>query len=80
ILKSAKKTGRLVVAHAAVEFCGLGAEICATVNEELWGHLKSPAVRIGAQYAPIAYSREIETNQVPNAGSIASRVRDIVKG
>ena len=80
ILQSVKKTGRLVVSHAAVEFCGLGAEICATVNEELWGQLKAPAVRIGAEYAPIAYSKDIETNQVPHAGSIAARVRQIVKG
>lgn len=79
ILDSVKKTGRLVVVHAAVEFCGLGAEICATVNEELWGQLKAPAVRFGAEYAPIAYSNAIETNQVPNAGSIAARVRQIVK-
>lgn len=79
VLASAKKTGRLVVAHAAVEFCGLGAEICSTVNEELWGKLKAPAVRIGAEYAPIAYSNAIETAQVPNGASIAARVRAIVK-
>ena len=36
VLESVKKTGRAVVVHAAVEFCGLGAEICSTINEELW--------------------------------------------
>jgi 2-oxoisovalerate dehydrogenase E1 component len=80
ILQSVKKTGRAVVVHAAVEFCGLGAEICSTINEELWGQLKAPAVRLGAEYAPIAYSKDIETNQVPNAGSIIARVRAAVKG
>lgn len=75
ILTSVKKTGRAVVVHAAVEFCGLGAEICSTINEELWGQLKAPAVRLGADYAPMAYSREIENHQVPNAASIAARVR-----
>ena len=80
ILKSVKKTGRAVVVHAAVEFCGLGAEICSTINEELWGQLKAPAVRLGAEYAPIAYSKDIETNQVPNAGSIIARVRAAMKG
>ncbi|MDE2597254.1 MAG: dehydrogenase E1 component subunit alpha/beta, partial [Sphingomonadales bacterium] len=79
ILASVKKTGRAVVVHAAVEFCGLGAEICSTINEELWGQLKAPAMRLGADYAPIAYSKEIETNQVPNAGSIAARVRAAMK-
>lgn len=79
ILDSVKKTGRALVAHAAVEFCGLGAEIASTINEELWGKLKAPATRLGADYAPIAYSNAIETSQVPNANSIAARVRALVK-
>jgi 2-oxoisovalerate dehydrogenase E1 component len=79
ILTSVKKTGRAVVVHAAVEFCGLGAEICSTINEELWGQLKAPAIRLGADYAPMAYSREIENHQVPNAGAIIARVREAMK-
>jgi pyruvate/2-oxoglutarate/acetoin dehydrogenase E1 component/TPP-dependent pyruvate/acetoin dehydrogenase alpha subunit len=79
VLDSVKKTGRALVVHAAVEFGGLGAEIASTINEELWGKLKAPAQRLGAEWAPIAYSNAIETNQVPSAGSIMARVREIVK-
>ena len=79
VLESVKKTGRAVVVHAAVEFCGLGGEICSTINEELWGTLKAPAIRLGAEYAPIAYSREIEMNQTPTVNAIAARVRGLVK-
>jgi 2-oxoisovalerate dehydrogenase E1 component len=79
ILASAKKTGRAIIVHSAVEFCGFGAEIASTINEELWGSLKAPAVRFGAAYAPIAYSKDIETNQVPNIQSIVARVRELVK-
>lgn len=79
VLESVKKTGRALVVHAAVEFCGLGAEICSTINEELWGKLKAPAVRLGADYAPMAYSNVIESSQVPNTGSIAARVRATMK-
>jgi pyruvate/2-oxoglutarate/acetoin dehydrogenase E1 component/TPP-dependent pyruvate/acetoin dehydrogenase alpha subunit len=79
ILESVKKTGRAVVIHAAVEFCGLGAEICSTINEELWGKLKAPAIRLGADYAPIAYSKDIEFSQVPSAPAIVARVRAAVK-
>jgi len=79
VLESVKKTGRALVVHSAVEFCGLGAEICSTINEELWGKLKAPASRLGADYAPIAYSSAIEFSQVPGAASIAARVRGIVK-
>ena len=78
VLASVKKTGRAVVVHAATEFGGLGGEICSTINEELWGQLKAPAIRLGAAYAPIAYSNAIEMSQVPNVGAIVERVRGVI--
>ena len=79
ILESVKKTRRALVVHAAVEFCGLGAEIASTINDELFSTLKGPAQRLGASYVPMAYSSEIEQAQVPGAASIAARVREMVK-
>jgi 2-oxoisovalerate dehydrogenase E1 component len=79
ILSSVEKTGRALVVHAATEFCGLGAEIASTISEELFGKLKAPACRFGAAYAPIAYSKIIETAQIPHAGTIAARVRELLK-
>ena len=79
VLDSVKKTRRALIVHAATEFCGFGAEIASTINEELFSTLKAPAARFGADYAPIAFSREIEINQVPNSQSIAARVRAVVK-
>ncbi len=79
ILSSVEKTGRALVVHAATEFCGLGSEIASTINEELFGKLKAPAARFGAAYAPIAYSKTIETAQIPHAGTIAARVRELLK-
>jgi len=78
ILDSVKKTGRCLVVHAATEFCGLGSEIAGTVNEELFAKLKAPASRMGADYAPIAYSSDIERDQIPHAGSITERVRQLI--
>ncbi len=72
------KTRRALVVHAATEFCGFGAEIASTINEELFSTLKAPAGRLGADYAPIGYSREIELNQIPQAKSIAARARDVL--
>jgi 2-oxoisovalerate dehydrogenase E1 component len=78
ILDSVKKTGRALVVHAATEFCGFGGEIASTINDELFGKLKAPAARFGADYAPIAYSRDIEMNQIPNAKSIAARIKQVM--
>jgi 2-oxoisovalerate dehydrogenase E1 component len=79
VLASVRKTGRALVVHAATEFCGMGAEIASTINEELFRTLKAPASRLGAAYAPMAYSREIETNQVPSTHSITARVLETMK-
>ncbi len=79
ILTSVEKTRRALVVHAATEFCGLGAEIASTINEALFSRLKAPASRFGAAYAPIAYSKIIETAQIPHAGTIAARVRELFK-
>ena len=79
ILSSVEKTGRALVVHAATEFCGLGSEIASTINEALFHKLEAPASRFGAAYAPIAYSRIIETAQIPHAGTIAARVRELFK-
>ncbi|HKR87467.1 MAG TPA: thiamine pyrophosphate-dependent enzyme [Phenylobacterium sp.] len=78
VLDSVRKTRRALVVHAATEFCGLGSEIAATLNAELFSTLKAPADRLGAEYAPIAYSPEIEFNQIPYAPAIAARARELV--
>jgi len=78
VFDSVKKTRRALVVHAATEFCGFGAELASTIGEELFSTLKAPVGRLGAAFAPIAYSREIETNQIPNAKSIAARARQVL--
>ena len=78
VLESVKKTRRALVVHAATEFCGFGGELASTIGEQLFSTLKAPVARLGADYAPIAYCREIETNQIPQAKSIAARVREVL--
>lgn len=78
MLESVRKTRRALVVHAATEFCGFGAELASTIGEELFRELKAPVGRLGAGYAPIAFSREIEMSQIPSAEQIVARVRRIV--
>lgn len=78
VLESVKKTRRALVVHAATEFCGFGGEIASTIGEELFSTLKAPVGRFGADFAPIAYCRDIEMNQIPQAKSIVARVREVV--
>jgi pyruvate/2-oxoglutarate/acetoin dehydrogenase E1 component/TPP-dependent pyruvate/acetoin dehydrogenase alpha subunit len=78
VLESVKKTRRALVVHAATEFSGFGGEIASTIGEELFSTLKAPVGRLGAEFAPIGYSQEIETNQIPNSKAIIARARQIL--
>jgi pyruvate dehydrogenase E1 component beta subunit len=56
VLASAARTRRLLVAHEAVQAGGFGAEIAATVAEEL----RIPVARLGAPRIPVGYSKPLE--------------------
>ncbi len=71
VLASAAKTGRLVVAHEAVRVAGFGAEIAATVAEELG----VPVKRVGGPRIPVGYSRPLEDEARVSAEAIAQALR-----
>jgi pyruvate/2-oxoglutarate/acetoin dehydrogenase E1 component len=56
VLASASRTGRLLVAHEAVQVAGFGAEVAATVAE----HLQVPVKRVAAPRIPVGYSKPLE--------------------
>ncbi len=68
VLRSVKKTRRLLVVHEAVQAAGFGAEIAATVAEELG----VPVKRLGAPRIPVGYSRPLEDEARVTAARIAA--------
>jgi pyruvate dehydrogenase E1 component beta subunit len=56
VFKSVKKTNKLLVVHESVQAAGFGAEIAATVAEELG----VPVKRLGAPRIPVGYSKPLE--------------------
>jgi pyruvate/2-oxoglutarate/acetoin dehydrogenase E1 component len=56
VFSSVRKTGKLLVVHEAVQAAGLGAEIAATVAEEL----NVPVRRLGAPRIPVGYATTLE--------------------
>jgi len=78
ILKSAAKTGRVVVVHEAVKDFGVGAEISSCIHEALHAKLKGPVVRWGAPLCPVPFSKALENAYLPNKDTIADTVRAAV--
>jgi acetoin:2,6-dichlorophenolindophenol oxidoreductase subunit beta len=79
VLGSVARTGRAVVAHHATRFAGFGAEVASVINEELFGQLAAPVVRVGARYAPIGSAATLEAAVMPSAATIAEAVRTVVE-
>jgi pyruvate dehydrogenase E1 component beta subunit len=78
IVESVKKTHRVVVAHEAVRFCGIGGEIAAQITEEAFDYLDGPPMRIGAPSSPVPYSPVLEKEWVPNSDDILAAANTLV--
>jgi len=75
VLASVARTGRAVVVHEAVKFCGIGAEVAAQINEELFGQLKAPVLRVGGYHCPVPFAKPLESEFLPHPGRIEAAVR-----
>jgi pyruvate/2-oxoglutarate/acetoin dehydrogenase E1 component len=72
IVASVERTGRLVVAHEAVEHGGFGAEIAAQVQSAAFDFLDAPVTRVGAPFAPIPFSAPLEDAYLPGTDEIVA--------
>jgi acetoin:2,6-dichlorophenolindophenol oxidoreductase subunit beta len=78
IVESVKKTHRVVVAHEAVRFCGIGAEIASQITERAFDYLDGPPMRIGAPSSPVPYSPALEKEWVPGVDEIMEAANTLV--
>ncbi len=77
IVRSVKKTGRVVVAHEDSLSWGYGAEIAARIGSELFEFLDAPVRRIGALDTFVGYNPVLEDAILPQVSTIATALRDL---
>ncbi len=75
VFASVRKTGSLLVVHEAVQAAGFGAEIAATVAEEL----NVPVKRLGAPRIPVGYAIPLEDEARITAGKIAACIARLLQ-
>lgn len=80
ILRSVRKTGRLVVVHEAAAPCGIGAEVAAIAFEHAFDALKAPVRRVTGPDAPAAASWVLEQAGVPQPEAIRRAALDLMVG
>ncbi|GIT26934.1 MAG: alpha-ketoacid dehydrogenase subunit beta [Gammaproteobacteria bacterium] len=78
VLDSVEKTGRLLVAHEAVQVGGFGAEVAATVADRAFSSLRAPIKRIGAPRVPIPYAPPLEDLLRVTPERIAAVARELM--
>jgi 2-oxoisovalerate dehydrogenase E1 component len=78
IIKSVKKTSRLVIAHEGWKRWGFGAEVAAMIAEKAIDWLDAPIVRVGARDTPMPYNDTLERLVIPSTQDIIDAVKQVV--
>ncbi len=80
VVKSVKKTGRLIVADGGWAACGVSAEVAAVVAEsDAINHLKAPVRRVALPPAPAPMSSTLEQAYFHGADDIVAAARDMIE-
>ena len=69
VVASVQKTGRLVVAHEAPTFGGIGGEIASRVSERAFLSLEAPVIRVGGFHMPYPVAK-VEEHYLPDIDRI----------
>ena len=75
MLDTVRKTGKILIVHAANRFMGAGAEVAAFMAEEAFEYLDAPVQRIGGLDTPVPFSPPLEQAYRPDAAKICAAAR-----
>lgn len=77
IIKSVKKTNRLVSVEEGWPFAGIGAELSALMMEEAFDWLDAPVKRVTGVDVPLPYAQNLEKLALPNENDIIKAALEI---
>jgi pyruvate/2-oxoglutarate/acetoin dehydrogenase E1 component len=78
ILASARKTGKVLIAHEATRSCGAGAEVAALIGEEAFEDLDAPVRRLTTPDVPIPFSPPLEQAVLPQLDDMKEACRELL--
>lgn len=78
VRESVKKTHRVVIVEECMKTGGIGAELVALVNEQLFDELDAPIVRLSSQDIPTPYNGKLESLTIVQPQQIVEAVQKIV--
>ena len=79
LFNSVVKTGRAVVIHEGFLFAGVGAEICARIQEACFDILQAPVLRVANRDVPQPYATNMEQLVIPSPDRIVQAVQQVME-
>jgi len=77
IFQSVSKTHRVVIAEQDRPYCGIGAEICFRIQNEIFDELDAPIARVSQEDVPMPYNERLEKAVLPSAKKIVAAVERV---
>jgi len=75
ILRSVRKTNRVVIVEEGWRFSGMGAQIAEVIYAEAMDSLDGPIVRVAGREVPIPYAKNLEQAAIPDKARIIQGVK-----
>jgi 2-oxoisovalerate dehydrogenase E1 component len=79
VLESVKKTRRCLIVHEDTLTAGFGAEVSATLAEEVFLSLDAPIARLAIPDVPTPYNVALMNAVLPQPEQIAQRMRELIE-
>ncbi len=75
ILRSVRKTNRVVIVEEGWQFSGMGAQIAEMIYAQAMDSLDGPIIRITGREVPMPYAKNLEQAVIPDKGRIIQGVK-----
>ncbi len=79
IMKSVRKTGKVLIVHEDKVFGGFGGELTALINEKAFEFLDAPVLRVGSTFTPVGFNRILEKAILPDTDRIYNKSKELLK-
>ena len=79
VYQSIKKTNKAVILHEANQTGGIGAEISASINQDLFEYLDAPVERLGSIDIPTPFNKELEQEVFWPKSNILNAIKKILR-
>jgi 2-oxoisovalerate dehydrogenase E1 component beta subunit len=79
ILKSVRKTSKVVIVDEANQMCAAGAQVSALIAERAFEDLDGPIIRVATPDVPIPFSPTLEQAVLPQVDDVREACRELLE-